>query len=208
MFPSYLEAIQPCRLQSTPLYSVCTAASVSSIFWSIPGKIFKNATQMRYRICLDCLKRLKTAAFQRWFELWKQTKSQLVRDLESTEAVEGESSRVWPRSHVNSILFLIIRQQAWHKCGCNAMHAQIFSKNFMAQCFWDPHFLSYLLNCQTTIWTDDFTNFATLSSVFDVDGRPERGSASTEVRPSLKRFHHSYVWVLPMAFSLNAIFNI
>ena len=35
----------------------------------------------------------------------------------------------WPRSHVNSILFLIIRQQAWHKFGCNAMHAQIFGKN-------------------------------------------------------------------------------
>ena len=32
IFSSYLEAIQPCRLQSTPLYSVCTAASVSSIF--------------------------------------------------------------------------------------------------------------------------------------------------------------------------------
>ena len=39
-FQSYLEAIQPCRLQSTPLYSVCTAASVSSMFWSIPGKLF------------------------------------------------------------------------------------------------------------------------------------------------------------------------
>jgi len=31
-FPSYLEAIQLCRLQSTPLYSVCIAASVSSMF--------------------------------------------------------------------------------------------------------------------------------------------------------------------------------
>jgi hypothetical protein len=26
-------------------------------------------------------------------------RSQLVRDLESTDAVEGQSSRVWPRSH-------------------------------------------------------------------------------------------------------------
>ena len=40
IFQSYLEVIQPCRLQSTPLYSVCTAASVSSMFWSIPGKLF------------------------------------------------------------------------------------------------------------------------------------------------------------------------
>ena len=50
--------------------------------------------------------------------------------------------------------------------------------------------------------------FATLSSVFDVDGRPERRSSSTEVRPYLKRFHHSYVWVLHMASSPNAILNI
>jgi len=40
IFQFYLEAIQPCRLQSTPLYSVCTAAKVSSIFRSIPGKLF------------------------------------------------------------------------------------------------------------------------------------------------------------------------
>ena len=32
IFQSYLEAIQPCRLQSTPLYSVCTATSVSAMF--------------------------------------------------------------------------------------------------------------------------------------------------------------------------------
>jgi hypothetical protein len=50
--------------------------------------------------------------------------------------------------------------------------------------------------------------FATLSSVFDVDGHPKRGSSSTEVQPSLKRFHHSYVWVLHVASSPNAIFNI
>ena len=54
-----------------------------------------------------------------------------------------------------------------------------------------------------TSWT-----FATLSSVFDIDGRPERGSSSTEFQPFLKRFHHSYVWVLHMASSPNAIFNI
>ena len=40
IFQSYLEAIRSCCLQSTPLYSVCTAASVSSMFWSIPGKLF------------------------------------------------------------------------------------------------------------------------------------------------------------------------
>ena len=30
IFQSYLEAIQPCHLQNTPLYSVCTAASTDS----------------------------------------------------------------------------------------------------------------------------------------------------------------------------------
>ena len=52
--------------------------------------------------------------------------------------------------HGNSILFLIICQ-AWNKFGCNAMHAQIFGKNFMAHCFSDTHFFSYLCNCQTMI---------------------------------------------------------
>ena len=42
------------------------------------------------------------------------------------------------------------------------MHAQIFGKNFMAQCFWDTHFFSYLSNCQTMIWTDDFMNFCNI----------------------------------------------
>ena len=32
ILPSYLETIQPCRLQSTPFYSVRTAAYVSSMF--------------------------------------------------------------------------------------------------------------------------------------------------------------------------------
>jgi hypothetical protein len=32
IFPSFLEAIQPCRPQSTRLYFVCTAASVSATF--------------------------------------------------------------------------------------------------------------------------------------------------------------------------------
>ena len=77
-------------------------------------------------------------------------------------AVKGQSSRVWPSSHVNLILFLIIHQQVWHKFGCNAMHAQIFGKNIMAHCFWDTHFFSYLSNCQTTIWMDDFTNFCNI----------------------------------------------
>ena len=111
-------------------------------------------------------------------------------------------------THVNSILFLIIRQQTWHKFGCNAVHAQIFGTNFMAHCFEIP-------TSSATSWTvkqrfERMTSrtFATLWSVFDVDGRPECGSSSTEVQPSLKRFHHSYVWVLPMASSLNAIFNI
>ena len=55
---------------------------------------------------------------------------------------------------------------------------------------------------QMTSWT-----FAT-SSVFDIDGRPEHRSSSTKVWPSLKCFHHSYICVLHMASSLNAIFNI
>ena len=35
-----------------------------------------------------------------------------------------------------------------------------------------------------------------LSNVFVVEGRPERESLSTEVRPPLKRLHHSFIRVL------------
>ena len=110
-------------------------------------------------------------------------------------------------THVNSILFLTIRQQAWHKFGCNAMQAQIFGKNFMAHCFWDTSSAtSRTVKRQFERMTS--RTFATLSSIFDVDGCPEHGSSSTEVQPSLKRFHHLYIWVLHMTSSLNAIFNI
>ena len=108
----------------------------------------------------------------------------------------------------SSILFLIIRQQVWHEFGCNAMHAQIFGKNFMAL------FLRYsLLQLPLELSNDDlngwlhellehYRQFSTLMAV------PNAGHHQTEVRPSLKRFHHSYVWVLHMASSPNAIFNI
>jgi len=59
----------------------------------------------------------------------------------STGARSGEYGVIFISSvqklltHVKSILFLIIRQQAWYEFCCNAMHAQIFGKNFMAHCF-------------------------------------------------------------------------
>jgi hypothetical protein len=53
-----------------------------------------------------------------------------------------------------------------------------------------------------------FLIFVTISSVMDTDGRPEWGSLSAEVRPSLKRFHYSYVSVQPKASLPNAVFNI
>jgi hypothetical protein len=34
-----------------------------------------------------------------------------------------------------------------------------------------------------------------------VDGRPERGSLSTDVRPSLNRLYHSLICVMPIASS-------
>jgi hypothetical protein len=51
-------------------------------------------------------------------------------------------------------------------------------------------------------------SFATISSAFDIEGRPEQGSSSVEVRPSLKRYYHSYVWVRPKFSFPNAVFNI
>jgi len=66
-------------------------------------------------------------------------KSQLVRDLESTEAVEGQSSCVWPRSHRQGTTNVRVRFHVGASIDSPAthqvLHAQIFGKNFMAHCF-------------------------------------------------------------------------
>jgi hypothetical protein len=49
-------------------------------------------------------------------------RSQLVRDLESTEAVEGQSSRVWPRSHKQGTMNLRARCQVEASIDSPAKH--------------------------------------------------------------------------------------
>ena len=98
-FPVLPWSYSACCLQSTPLYSVCTAASVSSMFWNIPGKLFQEW-------CANALANLSWLPQQTQNGglsalIWalETERSQLVRDLESTKSVEGQSSRVWRRSH-------------------------------------------------------------------------------------------------------------
>jgi hypothetical protein len=52
-----------------------------------------------------------------------------------------------------------------------------------------------------TICKDSLANFCHVSGVVLVDGRPERSSLWTEVRPSLKRLYHKKVLLWLMALS-------
>jgi len=52
-----------------------------------------------------------------------------------------------------------------------------------------------------------FITLAIISSFLDVDGRPERGSLSTEVLPSLNRRNQSNTCVRPIASSQYACYN-
>jgi hypothetical protein len=78
-------------------------------------------------------------------------KCQLVRGLASTEAVKGQSSRVWSRSHGQGAMSVRACCHVGSSIVFPAMHDQIFGKNFTAHCFLDIHFFGYLSNSQTTI---------------------------------------------------------
>ena len=58
-------------------------------------------------------------------------RSQLVRDLESAEAVEGQSSRVWPRSHGQGTMNVRARCHVGASIDSPATHQVFFS--------WLPH---------------------------------------------------------------------
>ena len=58
-------------------------------------------------------------------------KSQLVRDLESTEVVEGQSSRVWPRSHGQGTMNVRVRCHVGVSIDSPATYQGFFS--------WLPH---------------------------------------------------------------------
>jgi hypothetical protein len=69
---------------------------------------------------------------------------------------------------------LFVSRQTWHKFGRNTLHIQIFSQNR------DISRTNKRLSERITSRT-----FSTCWSSSDVEGRPERGSSSIEVRSPL-----------------------
>ena len=67
---------------------------------------------------------------------------------------------------INTILFLIFIEQAWHKFGCNVMPVQIFSVNLMTCSFWNSGFLCYFMNSQMTTGANHTPNLIYVFFIF------------------------------------------
>jgi len=87
-------------------------------------------------------------------------------------------------------------------------HAQIFSEMLRIRGFWNSNFLFYFANGKWRLEQITFQTFRISLSFFDAEDCPVRLVSSTEVWLSLKRFYLSWVFVLLMASSPNACFNI
>ena len=71
----------------------------------------------------------------------------------------------------------------------------------------DPTVIRYSRTVNLQLLRTIFLTLAIISSFLDVDGRPEQGSLSTEVLPSLNRRNHSNTCVRPIASSPYACSN-
>jgi len=94
---------------------------------------------------------------------------------------------------------LVVAQQSWHNFRRNASHVQIVRQNALNGPYVSPTIsqTSWIV-CLRSATTASRT-FATFSGVVLVDGRPERSSSSTDVRPSLKRLYYhkkALLWLM------------
>jgi len=131
-------------------------------------------------------------------------KSHTVRDLVSMAAAETERCRVWPKTAAQDV------KCVWAYCrgAGSSRHPPIFPVKIASH---EPTEIPQssaisrtvnLLLLQTIVLT-----LAIISSFLDVDGRPERGSLSMEVLPSLNRRNQSNNCVRPIASSPYACCN-
>ena len=152
------------------------------------------------------------AVFQCWFEFWKQKKVSWC-EIWRVRRLWKDSRRVFGQEVTDKEQWMWGRVVMFEHPSILPPRIRSCMPKFSVTISW--HTVFEILTSSATSWTvkrwfERMTSwtFATLLSVFDADGHPECGSSSTEVRPSLKRVHHSYFWILPMASSLNAIFNV
>ena len=171
------------------------------------GMLHKCASEFVLIASIDSI------AFQCWFEVWKQKKKVSWCKIWRVRRLWKDSRRVFGQEVTDKERWMWGRVVMLEHPSILPPHMRSCMPKFSVRisCHTVFEILTFSATSRTVKWRFErmtSQTFATFSSVFDIDGRPERGSSSTEVRPSLKHFHHPYVWVLPMASSLNAIFNI
>ena len=116
------------------------------------------------------------------------------------------------RSNISrTIVWRYSRWSPLSKRGTNYTHTRFMCRSSVKFASHEPTEIPYssainrtinLLLLRKTVLT-----LAIISSFFDVDGRPERGSLSTEVLPSLNRRNQSNTCVQPIASSPYACCN-
>jgi hypothetical protein len=99
----------------------------------------------------------------------------------------------------NTKSLLVVAQQSWQKYRRNASHVQIVRQNALNGPVWQSYYLTNIVDSLPTICKVASRTFAMFSSVVLVDGRPERSSSSTDVRPPLKRLYYKKVLLWLMA---------
>ena len=113
------------------------------------------------------------------------------------QCVHGRQALYW-----NQYGFLSdILSAGRHKFGCSTIRFQMFSVNLMTRGFWNSSFLYHFTKGQTTTGMNLFPN------LLDAAGRPEHSLSSIDARPSLERLFHSWVCVVLIASTPNALFN-
>ena len=93
----------------------------------------------------------------------------------------------------HAIVLLLRRQETGHKFCWHTSHLQIFSQNFLARTECYSNILCNLYDRCRSVQMISRTR-ATVSSVWEVDGLPGRGSSSKDQRPFLKWEYHSNVF--------------
>jgi len=92
----------------------------------------------------------------------------------------------------NAKSLLVVAQQSWHKSVRNASHVQIVRQNALNGPVWQSYYLTNIVIVWLRSARIALRTFSMFSGVVLVDGRTERSSSSTDVRPwsvyTLKKF--------------------
>jgi len=127
-----------------------------------------------------------------------------VHDLVSMAAAASERCRVWPKTAAQDVKCVGV-----HCCGAgSSCHTAIFPvKIALHESTKIPQSSAIYRTISLLLLRTIVLTLAIISSFLDVDSRPEWGSLSTEVLPSLNRQNQSNTCVRPSASSMYACCN-